>query len=88
MTGTTVTLIGAFVMSFAAFLFGFEYGITNVMMPIYTRKSFGTKDYATIYSRISLVCSVGSITTTRPSAGAIIKFGSSISSTRTGLRKK
>ena len=66
LVGIVLFLVGGtspIVLYIAAFLFGFEYGVTNVMMPIYTRKSFGTADYANIYSRISMVCSVGSITT-------------------------
>lgn len=42
----------------AAALFGVYYGITNVMMPIFTRKSFGDRDYAQIYSRVSMVASI------------------------------
>ena len=42
----------------AALFFGAYYGITNVMMPIFTRKSFGDRDYAQIYSRVSMVASV------------------------------
>ena len=42
----------------AAFLFGIYYGITNVMMPILTKTAFGNKDYAQIYSRVSMVASV------------------------------
>ena len=42
----------------ASFLFGVYYGITNVMMPIFTRLCFGSRGYARIYSRISMVASV------------------------------
>ncbi len=42
----------------AALFFGVYYGITNVMMPIFTRKSFGDRDYAQIYSRVSMVASI------------------------------
>lgn len=42
----------------AALLFGAYYGITNVMMPIFTRLCFGDADYAKIYSRVSMVASV------------------------------
>ena len=42
----------------AALFFGVYYGITNVMMPIFTRASFGDRDYAQIYSRVSMVASV------------------------------
>ena len=42
----------------AALFFGAYYGITNVMMPIFTRASFGDRDYAQIYSRVSMVASV------------------------------
>ena len=46
----------------AAFFFGCFYGITNVMTPIITRRAFGDLDYATIYSRISIAASIGSVT--------------------------
>ena len=42
----------------AALFFGAYYGITNVMMPIFTRRSFGDRDYAQIYSRVSMVASI------------------------------
>ncbi len=42
----------------AALFFGVYYGITNVMMPIFTRRSFGDRDYAQIYSRVSMVASI------------------------------
>lgn len=42
----------------AALLFGFYYGITNVMMPILTRMSFGDVEYAKIYSRVSMIASI------------------------------
>ena len=42
----------------AALFFGAYYGITNVMMPIFTRASFGDRDYAQIYSRVSMVASI------------------------------
>lgn len=42
----------------AAFSYGFYYGVTNVMMPILTRRSFGNKDYATIYSRVSMAATL------------------------------
>lgn len=42
----------------AALFFGMYYGITNVMMPIFTRMSFGDRDYARIYSRVSMVASI------------------------------
>ena len=44
----------------AAFFFGVYYGITNVMTPIFTRLGFGNKDYASIYSRVSMVASISS----------------------------
>ena len=58
-----VALFAAFgesVVSFyaAALLFGAYYGISNVMMPLFTRASFGDADYALIYSRVSMVASV------------------------------
>ena len=39
----------------AALAFGFYYGITNVMMPQLTRRAFGNRDYAPIYSKVSMV---------------------------------
>ncbi|MBQ9042056.1 MAG: MFS transporter [Eggerthellaceae bacterium] len=51
-TGSTVAFYAA------ALCFGVYYGITNVMMPIFTRKSFGDRDYAQIYSRVSMVASI------------------------------
>ena len=42
----------------AALLFGVYYGITNVMMPLFTRLSFGDAEYAQIYSRVSMVASI------------------------------
>lgn len=45
----------------AAFLYGFFYGVTNVMLPIATRFAYGVADYATIYARISMAASAGSI---------------------------
>lgn len=42
----------------AALLFGLYYGITNVMMPLLTRRAFGDKDYAPIYSKVSMVASI------------------------------
>ena len=42
----------------AALLFGAYYGITNVMMPLFTRNAFGNKDYAKIYAKVSMVASV------------------------------
>lgn len=45
----------------AAFIYGVYYGLTNVMTPILTRISFGNRDYAKIYSRISMAASIGSM---------------------------
>lgn len=45
----------------AALLFGVYYGITNVMMPLFTRKSFGDVEYAQIYSRVSMVNSISNV---------------------------
>lgn len=54
-------LAGASALAFyvAAAAFGVYYGITNVMMPVFTRRAFGDLDYAQIYSRISMVASIG-----------------------------
>lgn len=53
-------LLGGSVIAFyvSAFCFGVYYGITNVMMPLFTRASFGDADYAKIYARVSMVASV------------------------------
>lgn len=45
----------------AAFLYGFFYGVTNVMLPIATRRVFGIREYSTIYAGISMAASLGSI---------------------------
>lgn len=42
----------------AALSFGLYYGITNVMMPLFTRRSFGNRDYAPIYAKVSMIASV------------------------------
>lgn len=42
----------------AALFFGCYYGITNVMMPLFTRRAFGNRDYAPIYAKVSMVASV------------------------------
>ena len=46
----------------AAFTYGFYYGVTNVMMPILTRHSFGNRDYAQIYSRVSMAATLAGAT--------------------------
>lgn len=46
----------------AAFFYGFFYGITNVMNPILTKRSFGNLEYPKIYSRIAMASSIGSMT--------------------------
>ncbi|MBQ9001117.1 MAG: MFS transporter, partial [Eggerthellaceae bacterium] len=45
-----------------ALLFGVYYGITNVMMPLFTRASFGDAEYARIYSRVSMIASISNAT--------------------------
>ena len=45
----------------AVFVYGCFYGITNVMTPIITRRAFGDADYPTIYSRVSMAASIGSV---------------------------
>lgn len=42
----------------AALFFGCYYGITNVMMPLFTRCAFGNRDYAPIYAKVSMVASI------------------------------
>ena len=46
----------------SALLFGVYYGITNVMLPLFTRASFGDAEYALIYSRVSMVASISNAT--------------------------
>lgn len=62
----------------AALFFGVYYGITNVMMPIFTRRSFGDRDYAQIYSRISMVNSISN-------AAAALIWGTVIDATHSYL---
>ncbi|MGI6221827.1 MAG: MFS transporter [Coriobacteriales bacterium] len=45
----------------AAFTYGFFYGVTNVMMPILTRKNFGIRDYPRIYARVSMASCTGAL---------------------------
>ena len=52
----TVALIYA-----ASFTYGFFYGVTNVMMPILTRKNFGNRDYPRIYARVSMASCTGAL---------------------------
>ncbi len=59
----------------AALSFGVYYGITNVMMPLFTRRSFGNKDYAPIYAKISMVASVSN-------AAAALIWGTVIDATQ------
>lgn len=42
----------------ASLFFGIYYGIANVMIPLFTRASFGNADYARIYARVSMVASI------------------------------
>ena len=46
----------------SALLFGVYYGITNVMLPLFTRASFGDVEYARIYSRVSMIASISNAT--------------------------
>ena len=46
----------------SALLFGVYYGITNVMLPLFTRASFGDAEYARIYSRVSMIASISNAT--------------------------
>ena len=69
MGGSSAVLIYA-----ASFSFGFFYGVTNVMMPILTRRTFGDRDYAQIYSRVSMVASIANI------AGAFL-WGATVDAT-------
>ena len=41
--------------------FGLYYGVTNVMLPILARRSFGDAEYAVIYSKISIVSAVSNV---------------------------
>lgn len=63
--GTALLAVGggsAVIIYLAAFAYGFYYGVTNVMMPILTRRSFGTADYAKIYARISMAATLAGAT--------------------------
>lgn len=64
MLGLCAESAWAFVL--ASLLFGAFYALTNVMMPLYTRRFFGDRDYAAIYSRVSMVASISN------AAGAFI----------------
>ena len=43
--------------------YGFFHGTVNVMLPVFTKRSFGEKDYARIYSRISMAACAASVAT-------------------------
>ena len=45
-------------MLLGSFLFGFVYAMTTVQTPLLVRTVFGQKDYALIYSRVSIVSSL------------------------------
>ncbi len=63
--GTALLAVGsssALVIYLAAFTYGFYYGVTNVMMPILTRHSFGNRDYAKIYARVSMAATLAGST--------------------------
>ena len=51
----------AAVLYVAVFVYGCFYGITNVMTPIITRRAFGDAEYPTIYARVSMAASIGSV---------------------------
>lgn len=64
--GVVLLAIGgasALLIYLAAFVYGFFYGVTNVMTPILTKRAFGNRDYANIYSRISMAASLAGATT-------------------------
>ena len=44
-----------------ACLFGVQYGIAFVMMPIFTRRAFGSSNYANTYARVSMAASISSV---------------------------
>ena len=44
-----------------ACLFGIQYGIAFVMMPIFTRRAFGSSNYANTYARVSMAASISSV---------------------------
>ncbi|MGI6220269.1 MAG: CynX/NimT family MFS transporter [Coriobacteriales bacterium] len=44
-----------------ACLFGVQYGIAFVMMPIFTRRAFGAGNYANTYARVSMAASISSV---------------------------
>lgn len=41
-----------------AFAYGIFYGVTNVMMPAFTARAFGVREYPKIYARVSMAASV------------------------------
>lgn len=45
----------------AAGLFGCYYAVTNVMLPILTRRFYGVADYSIIYARVSIAASLGCV---------------------------
>lgn len=53
----------AIFMYIGAIGYGFFHGTVNVMLPVFSEKSFGTKDYAKIYSRISMASCAAGLTT-------------------------
>lgn len=62
--GVTLLFVGgasAALLYAGVFVYGCFYGITNVMTPIITRRAFGDADYPTIYSRVSMAASIGSV---------------------------
>ncbi len=61
-----VTLLLVFPVSTVAIfagacLFGVQYGIAFVMMPIFTRRAFGSSNYANTYARVSMAASISSV---------------------------
>ena len=49
---------GALLFCAGAFAYGIFYGVTNVMMPAFTVRAFGVREYPKIYARVSMAASV------------------------------
>lgn len=45
----------------SALCYGVSYGLTNVILPIMTRRLFGLKDYVSIYAKVTVFASFGSV---------------------------
>lgn len=64
-----------FVLYSGVALYGIYYALTNVMMPVLTRRFFGIKDYSIIYARISMAASIGIVISTFAWGTVVKVFG-------------